>query len=113
MGQQEASQFFASFNALEQVITRFLTELPTVQAFTTRTSPSNTLLITSLAHASMIRLHAPFLSRNPSSRGKVVASTRAIVQVLQAVEVDRLPIVDSVMGVRDLCQRVIFTLLPF
>lgn len=99
MAQQEASQFFASFTSLEQVISGFISSLPPIDVSNSRTSRSTVLLVHSIAHASMIRLHAPFLTRNPSSRGRVVTSTRAIVRTLQTLDVANIGFIDAIMGV--------------
>ncbi len=47
----------------------------------------------------MIQLHAPFLSRNPASRGRILSHSRAAIQVLGSVDVSSTPFLDSFIGV--------------
>ena len=100
MSQGEAASFFARFSILEQVILRFTQELPSAKYIAKRTSPAWALLVYSLAHGSMIKLHAPFISRNPASRSCIVASIRPIVHLLQNIDLSKLLIVDASLGVR-------------
>ncbi|KAG7445764.1 uncharacterized protein BT62DRAFT_178732 [Guyanagaster necrorhizus] len=95
MSQQEASRFFASFTSMERVIQSFIESLSSVQATLASANPSTSLMIHTLAHVSMIQLHAPFISRNPSSRGWVATHSRAAVQVLSNIDISGTPFLDS------------------
>ncbi|KAK0221640.1 hypothetical protein IW262DRAFT_918868 [Armillaria fumosa] len=102
MPQQEASRFFASFTSMERVIQSFIESLSSVQATLASNAPSapSPLFMTHiLAHVSMIQLHAPFLSRNPASRGRILSHSRAAIQVLGNVDVSNTPFLNSFIGV--------------
>ncbi|SJL07724.1 uncharacterized protein ARMOST_11074 [Armillaria ostoyae] len=99
MPQQEASRFFASFTSMERVIQRFIESLSSVQVTLASNAPSPSFMTHILAHASMIQLHAPFLSRNPASRGRILSHSRAAIQVLGNVNVSSTPFLDSFIGV--------------
>ncbi|KAF8869889.1 hypothetical protein CPB85DRAFT_775827, partial [Mucidula mucida] len=76
MSQQQASQFFSSYNMLQTIIEK------------------------SLVHGAMISLYAPFLSQNPASRGRLAASMRALEALVLMMDVPNLPVIDSIVGVR-------------
>ncbi|KAK0205166.1 hypothetical protein DFS33DRAFT_1274116 [Desarmillaria ectypa] len=99
MQQQEAARFFATFSTLERVIQKFLEELPSPMSMAAQSSSGTTVVIHTLAQMAMIQLHAPFLARNPSSRGRAVAGFRAIVQIIQNVDISRSLFLDPVIGV--------------
>ncbi|KAK0464285.1 uncharacterized protein EV420DRAFT_1035819 [Desarmillaria tabescens] len=99
MSQQEASRFFASFTSVERVIQNFIETLSSVQATLAPAAPSISLMIHTLAHVSMIQLHAPFISRNPASRGRVLSHSRAAIQILSNIDVFSPPVLDSFIGV--------------
>ncbi len=100
MQQQEAARFFATFSTLERVIQRFLEGLPSPTALAAQSSTGTTVVIHTLSQMSMIQLHAPFLARNPSSRGRVVAGFRAIVQIIRGFDISRSLFMDPIVGVR-------------
>lgn len=99
MQQQEAARFFATFSTLERVIQRFLEELPSPMTMAAQSSPGATIVIHTLAQMSMIQLHAPFLARNPSSHGRTVEGFRAIVKIIQSVDISRSLFLDPIVGV--------------
>ncbi len=93
MSQQQASQFFASYNMTQTIIEKVLAALPspvTPEAIVTQ----------SLVHGAMISLYAPFLSQNPASRGRLAASMRALEALVLMMDVPNLPVIDSIVGVR-------------
>ncbi|KAF9028763.1 hypothetical protein BDZ89DRAFT_1014835 [Hymenopellis radicata] len=95
MSQRLASQFFASFNAFQTTIEKFTSTLPSL----TSSATAQAVVTHGLAHAAMIRLHAPFLSQNPASRACIAVSMRAIVRSINTVDIPCLPIVDSIIGI--------------
>ncbi|KAK0484959.1 hypothetical protein IW261DRAFT_1560627 [Armillaria novae-zelandiae] len=99
MQQQEAARFFATFSTLERVIQRFIEALPSPIAIAAQSSTGTTVVIHTLSQMSMIQLHAPFLARNPSSRGRVVAGFRAIVQIIRGFDISRSLFMDPIVGV--------------
>ncbi|PBK97422.1 hypothetical protein ARMGADRAFT_1075911 [Armillaria gallica] len=98
MPQQEASRFFASFTSMERVIQSFIERLSSEQATLPSNAPSPSFMTHILAHVAMIQLHAPFLSRNPASRGRILSHSRAAIQVLGNVDVSSTPFLDSFIG---------------
>ncbi len=96
MSQRQAAQFFASFNAFQTTIEKFTSILPSL----TVSATAQAVVTHSLVNAAMIRLHAPFLSQNPASRARLAASMRAMVRIIDTVDIPSLPIVDSIIGVR-------------
>lgn len=99
MSQQEASRFFASFTSMERIIQSFIDSLSSVQATLASNAPSPSFMTHVLAHVSMIQLHAPFLSRNPASRGRILSHSRVAIQVLSYADVSSTPFLDSFIGV--------------
>ncbi|KAK0194190.1 hypothetical protein F5146DRAFT_998615 [Armillaria mellea] len=99
MQQQEAARFFATFSTLERVIQRFLEGLPSPMAMAAQSSTGTTVVIHTLSQMSMIQLHAPFLAKNPSSRGRVVAGFRAIVQIIRGFDMSRCLFMDPIVGI--------------
>ncbi|KAF8911794.1 hypothetical protein CPB85DRAFT_646068 [Mucidula mucida] len=95
MSQRQAGQFFASFNTFQTTIEKFTSILPSLTASAT----AQAVVTHCLVHAAMIRLHAPFLSQNPASRARLAASMRAMVRIIDTVDIPSLPIVDSIIGI--------------
>ncbi|KAF9018505.1 hypothetical protein BDZ89DRAFT_1044453 [Hymenopellis radicata] len=92
MSQQQASQFFASYNALQTVIENVLANPPSPVT-------AGDIVTQSLVHAAMISLHAPFVAQNPGSRGRLAASMRALEVLVFMVDVPNLPVIDSIIGI--------------
>ncbi|KAF9018608.1 hypothetical protein BDZ89DRAFT_1073731 [Hymenopellis radicata] len=92
MNQQQSANFFGCYNALQTAIESFTAKLPPP------TTSATAVVTHSLAHAAMIRMHAPFLSMNPPSRGRMTGSMRALVRIIDAVDIPGLPVVDSIIG---------------
>ncbi len=93
MNQQQTATFFGCYNAFQTTIENFTAKLPAP------TTSATAVVTHSLAHAAMIRIHAPFLSMNPASRGRMADSMRALVRIIDAVDIPGLPVVDSIIGV--------------
>ena len=58
------------------------------------------ILIHSLAHASMIRLHAPFMHDDAVSREKCLRSARSLIHVTKLIADPDFDFLDPLIGVR-------------
>lgn len=95
--QAETGRLRATFEGLDRVTARLVQTLPTLEAMEARTSVSWALSVHTLAHAAVVKLHAPFARSSPSSQGKLVASVRTVASLLQRVDVGGLVVDPSVV----------------
>ncbi|KIY69900.1 hypothetical protein CYLTODRAFT_488502 [Cylindrobasidium torrendii FP15055 ss-10] len=93
--QSAAARFYASFDAIERSIDNFIQGLAPIEGIASRTSASWALSVHTIAHAAMIRLHAPFTARNPNSRARIIPSVRAIVRLIQGSDLVSMGAVDA------------------
>lgn len=66
------------------------------------------IVIHSLAHASMIRLHAPFMHDDGVSREKCIRAARSLIHITKLVVDTDFEFLDPIIGVRVFAARLVF-----
>ncbi len=102
IGSLASGSFSENFTAFEHSIMRFTTTLlPLHQVGGAIPDDKYALIVIhSLAHASMIRLHAPFMRDDGVSREKSLRAARSLIHVTKLVTDADFEFLDPVIGVR-------------
>ena len=115
-GSLTSSAFSENFNAFEHSIVRFTTTLlPLHQVGGAIPDDKFALVVIhSLAHASMIRLHAPFMRDDGVSRDKCIRAARSLIHVTKLITDADFDFLDPINGVRPSKKRALHVSnLPF
>ena len=104
LGSLASGAFSENFSAFEHSIVRFTTTLlPLHQVGGAIPEDKYALIVIhSLAHASMIRLHAPFMHDDGVSREKCLRAARSMIHVTKLITDADFEFLDPVIGVRPL-----------
>ena len=104
LGSLASGAFSENFSAFEHSIVRFTTTLlPLHQVGGAIPEDKYALIVIhSLAHASMIRLHAPFMHDDGVSREKCLRAARSLIHVTKLITDADFEFLDPVIGVRPL-----------
>ncbi|GJE89983.1 fungal specific transcription factor domain-containing protein [Phanerochaete sordida] len=90
-----STNFSENFRAFDSTISRFISTLPLLHA------PDNKytmLLVHSLAHTSMVRLHQPFIADDQMSRDKSLRAARSVVVVVKHIAEADYDYLDPLIG---------------
>lgn len=100
-GSLASSAFSENFSAFEHSIMRFTTTLlPLHQVGGAIPDDKYALIVIhSLAHASMIRLHAPFMHDDGVSREKCIRAARSLIHVTKLIADTDFEFLDPIIGV--------------
>lgn len=92
--------FRERFDAFNDILQRFINTLPSIQDLATQSSLPLSILIYTTAHSAVVMLYTPFQRIMACAKARIIESVRALANTVRLVDLERMPLLDCLCGVR-------------